>query len=118
MSDCEFTEGILNDIRDIDDKEENEKDKLEWVENSLTHLNGCLFFSIIITLVIKKLTEFVTPSIRVWHRDWFTDNNYVVENTRTDEEQYEDFKKLYRNLKKEQNWNDCECSECHPTPTP
>jgi len=109
-----LTEGILNDIRDLEDKENDEQDKLEW---------GRKFFNIIewLSFLInnehiqdEKLIDFIRSPIHAWHRDWFTNSTYIEDRTRDDPTEYEEFKKLHKRFKEENNWNDCLCSCCNP----
>jgi hypothetical protein len=107
-----LTEGILNDIRDLDDKEENEKDKLEWGRKFFNTIEWLSFLINNKHITDKKLIDFFKSPIHNWHRDWFTNSSYIDDKTRDDPTEYEEFKKLYKTFKEEMDWNDCMCSCC------
>lgn len=109
-----LTEGILNDIRDLEDKEEKEKDKLEWGRKFFNIIEWLSFLINNDHITDKKLINFFKPTIHAWHRDWFTNPTYIENKTRDDPTEYEEFKKLHERFKKEKNWNDCLCSCCNP----
>ena len=109
-----LTEGILNDIRDLDDKEDGEQDKLEWGRKFFNTIEWLSFLINNEHIQDEKLIDFFRSPIHAWHRDWFTNPTYIEDKTRDDPTEYEEFKKLHKRFKKEKNWKDCKCNDCNP----
>ncbi len=110
-----LTESILKDLRDFEEKrpilEANAGSRHEWGRQ---YFNAIEWLSFLINnkyVNDKKLIDYFKHDVKKWHEKWFT-NDYLEKRLIDGKEYYEEFRKLFKKFKKEENWKDCKCSDC------
>jgi len=114
LEEIRLAESIFKDIRDFEDRIDNIDDKEEKLEWGRKFFNVIEWLSFLINnnhINDEKLVDYFKDDIKVWHKEWFT-YDYLEKRFRDDKNTYEEFRKLYSRFKKEEQWNDCKCSDC------
>jgi hypothetical protein len=114
LEQIKLAESILKDIRDLEEKIDEIKDKIHLQDWGRKFFNIVEWLSFLINnhhINDKTLINYFKPSYKTWHEEWFN-YEYLEKDLRDDKKTYEEFRKLFDHFRMGENWKDCKCCDC------